>query len=452
MKFAYALRAACGVLSDARQGPTLYDVCDPLLGGNSVLAEGGNAHLRRFYRTALGNPALRIVLARAGLSQLRDAQRLHHLQNALRAARDEAAPDWADIARPLAALIDEHPQRHPRPGPAKLVAPCPTPAQIDRIIRACANHLLARQRRSGFIPAYAAFNLVGDADFHGRDLITALQGLDARNYRNATLLFNLARVFILANPNVTALFNPPWQGIAEPLWEPVQIRHRSAYYDAFYAEALMDFIASGAATPRDIADARNAVGQLIDFCLRVSREEAPLPDGGSTCTVVTAITPPPHSRISRFFWRIKQDLGFDIYVPDCDTTACALSAAAQAGVCDPMLDQPLIDFYAGYQVGRGGNRHAPTVAINDTIDYDGGIVTWIENLAGERPFGNDLDPTLNLDVLEASLRNLDRWQIVDNSRRLDVLRGIVGFQRRLVQSGQFANPRAHIYYLPELYC
>ena len=28
---------------------------------------------------------------------------------------------------------------------------------------------------------------------------------------------------------------------------------------------------------------------------------------------------------------------------------------------------------------------------------------------------------------------------------------ILGFQRRLVESGQFANPRAHIYYLPELY-
>ena len=47
-----------------------------------------------------------------------------------------------------------------------------------------------------------------------------------------------------------------------------------------------------------------------------------------------------------------------------------------------------------------------TVPINDNIDFDGGIVTWIENLAGERPYGNDLDPTLNLDVLEVSFRNL----------------------------------------------
>ncbi len=65
----------------------------------------------------------------------------------------------------------------------------------------------------------------------------------------------------------------------------------------------------------------------------------------------------------------------------------------------------MLDFYAGYQVGSGNNRHAPTVAINDNIAFDGGLVTWIENAAGDRPFGNDLDPTLNLDVLEVSFRN-----------------------------------------------
>ncbi len=48
-----------------------------------------------------------------------------------------------------------------------------------------------------------------------------------------------------------------------------------------------------------------------------------------------------------FFAQIKQDLGFGIYVPDCDTTACSFSAATQAGSDDPILDQPLLDFYSG---------------------------------------------------------------------------------------------------------
>ena len=83
--------------------------------------------------------------------------------------------------------------------------------------------------------------------------------------------------------------------------------------------------------------------------------------------------------------------------------------------------------------------------------YEGGVVTWIDNLAGERPYGNDLDPTLNLDILEVSFRNLARWKIIETPQRLETVHRIIGFQRRLVESGAFTNPRSHIYYLPELY-
>jgi hypothetical protein len=92
------------------------------------------------------------------------------------------------------------------------------------------------------------------------------------------------------------------------------------------------------------------------------------------------------------------------------------------------------------------------VPLNDHIDYDGGVVTWIDSLAGERPFGNDLDPTLNLDILEVSFRHLGRWKILETPPRLDTVRRIIGFQRRLAASGAFTDPRSHIYYLPELYC
>ncbi len=52
----------------------------------------------------------------------------------------------------------------------------------------------------------------------------------------------------------------------------------------------------------------------------------------------------------------------------------------------------MVDFYAGYQIGQRSNREMLTVPINDNIDFDGGIVTWIENVNGDRPYGNDLDP------------------------------------------------------------
>ena len=69
---------------------------------------------------------------------------------------------------------------------------------------------------------------------------------------------------------------------------------------------------------------------MVDFCLTTSAEEVPSHDG-ATVRVITALAPPPHPRFSRFFAQIKQDLGFGIYVPDCDTTACSFSAATQAG-------------------------------------------------------------------------------------------------------------------------
>jgi hypothetical protein len=231
----------------------------------------------------------------------------------------------------------------------------------------------------------------------------------------------------------------------------MQIRHRSAYYDAFFTEALLSYVDTGLASPDEVRAARRAITAMVEFCLSTSREEVRAQDG-STVSVVTALAPMPHPRFSRFFAQIKQELGFGVYVPDCDTTACAFSAATQAGSTDPILDQPLLDFYAGYQVREGANEPRVTVPLNDNIDYEGGVATWIDNRAGERPFGNDLDPTLNLDILEVSFRNLSRWKILETPHRLETVQRIIAFQERLAISGAFKNPRSHIYYLPELYC
>ena len=384
------------------------------------------------------------------MPELRDENRFRSVQEALTWARDDETPDWAAIGVPIADLLDTIDRRHPKPKPAPAPARPPDLAGIEGVIRDCGAHLLRSFARCGFIPTYAAFNLIGDPDVGGREFLMALTGLNARGYKNSTLLFNLARIFIARSP-AGELINPPWTGVAEPMWEPMQIRHRSAYYDAFFTEALLSFVETDLASPDEASSSRRAIADMVDFCLKTSREEVPSRDG-SVVSVVTALAPLPHPRFSRFFSQIKQDLGFGIYVPDCDTTACAFSAATQAGSTDPILDQPLLDFYAGYQVGGGANEPLVTVPLNDNIDYDGGVVTWIDNLAGERPFGNDLDPTLNLDILEVSFRNCVRWQIIETPQRLETLQRILGFQRRLVASGAFTDPRSHIYYLPELYC
>jgi hypothetical protein len=446
MSFHYFAGAACRALMARKDGPSLYDICDPVL----LKSHGGDAHLSKFYRTALGNPALRPLLCRAGLPELRDEPRLTSLREALTRARDDAEPDWEAIGTPVAALVDTIELAHPQPPKAPASGPAPALDQIDSVIRTCGAHLLRSYGRNGFIPTYAAFNLIGDPDLRGREMVMALTGLNARGYKNSTLLFNLARVFIARSP-ARALINPPWTGIAEPLWEPVQIRHRSAYYDAFFTEALLSYLETGLASPDDATRSRRAIADMVDFCLTTSAEEVRSLDG-STARVVTALAPLPHPRFSRFFAQIKQDLGFGVYVPDCDTTACAFSAATQAGSTDPILEQPLLDFYAGYQVRSGANEPLVTVPLNDHVDYEGGIATWIDSISGERPYGNDLDPTLNLDVLEVSFRNLVRWKVLETPSRLETVHRIIGFQKRLVLSGAFANPRSHIYYLPELYC
>ena len=443
--------AACRALTARKDGPSLYDVCDPLLLNGAAPNVRGDRHLVQFYRTALANPALRPLLRRTGLIELNDTSKLSALREALVRARDDETPDWAAIGQPVADLLDTVKLHHPRPKPSYQVeAAAPKLADIERVIRACGAHLLRSFGKNGFIPAYAAFNLIGDPDVRGREFLMALTGLDARGYKNSTLLFTLARIFIARSP-ARELINPPWKGIAEPMWQPMQIRHRSAYYDAFYIESLLGFIESGLASAEETSAAKRAIAAMADFCLGPSREQVRGVDG-TAFDVVTAIAPAPHPRFSRFFAEIKQKLGFGLYVPDCDTTACAFSAATQAGLDDPMLDQPLPDFYRGYQVKAGANAPKVTVPINDHIDYDGGIVTWIDNINGDRPYGNDLDPTLNLDVLEVSFRNLGRWKILETPERLDLLRGIVTFQKNLAASGAFANPRSHIYYLPELYC
>jgi hypothetical protein len=308
--------------------------------------------------------------------------------------------------------------RHPQPAPAAADSPsAPDLAAIEKVIRRCGAHLLRSFDKNGFIPTYAAFNLIGDPDMGGREMVAALTGLNSRGYKNSTLLFGLARIFIAHSP-ARALINPPWTGIAEPMWQPMQIRHRSAYYDAFFTETLLSYVETGLASADEAAASRRAIAEMVDFCLNTSAEEVPSHDG-STVRVVTALAPLPHPRFSKFFSQIKQDLGFGIYVPDCDTTACSFSAATQAGSTDPILDQPLLDFYRGYQVREGANEPRVTVPLNDNVDFEGGVVTWIDNLAGERPYGNDLDPTLNLDILEVSFRNLARWKIIETPQRLE---------------------------------
>src|SRR5450756_660953 len=136
MRFQDIAGAAYRALTARKDGPSLYDVCDPLLRRPT----GGDPHLAKFYKTALGNPALRPLLRRTGLSELRDEATLRNLREALIRARDEDAPDWAAIGAPVAALLDTIELSHPRPKPVSPPARAPDLAEIETVIRRCGAH------------------------------------------------------------------------------------------------------------------------------------------------------------------------------------------------------------------------------------------------------------------------------------------------------------------------
>src|ERR1700754_4381411 len=125
MSFHYFAGAACRALTARKDGPSLYDVCDPVLSATA----GGDPHLAKFYKTALGNPALRVLLRRAGLPELRDEAKLTRLRQALTRARDETEPDWAAVGQPVADLVDSIALDHPKPPPAPFTAAMPQPSQ-----------------------------------------------------------------------------------------------------------------------------------------------------------------------------------------------------------------------------------------------------------------------------------------------------------------------------------
>src|SRR6516165_12011695 len=116
MAFLDLAAASYRALTARKDGPSLYDVCDPFL----LNGAGGDPHLAKFYRTALGNPALRALLRRTGLPELNEPARLQGLRQALVRARDQETPDWGVIGAPVAELLDKGEFRRPNPEPLRL--------------------------------------------------------------------------------------------------------------------------------------------------------------------------------------------------------------------------------------------------------------------------------------------------------------------------------------------
>ena len=123
MGFQTIAGAAFRALTARKDGPSLYDVCDPVL----LKYQGGDPHLGKFYRTALGNPALRPLLRRTGLPALRDENRLRRLaRGADRGRATMPSRTGPRSARPIAELMADI-ERAATPAPPPAAAPAGRP-------------------------------------------------------------------------------------------------------------------------------------------------------------------------------------------------------------------------------------------------------------------------------------------------------------------------------------
>ena len=112
---------------------------------------------------------------------------------------------------------------------------------------------------------------------------------------------------------------------------------------------------------------------------------------GNAFDVVTAIAPHPHPRFSRFFAGMKKKLRLWYLRAGLQPTRPARSPRQRRRASTIRCSISRCPTSTrGYQVKAGAVPREVTVPINDHIDYDGGIVTWIDNINSDRPYGNDL--------------------------------------------------------------
>ena len=166
--------AACRALTARKDGPSLYDVCDPLLlnyrrrrpASRQILPD--RARQSGVAAAAAPDRACRIARRAAAAGAARGAD------PGARRRRRRTGPRSASRSRtcstPSSCSI-------PQPKPAAPARRRARPRRDrSRDPRPAARICCARSRSNGFIPTYAAFNLIGDADLRGRELLMALTG------------------------------------------------------------------------------------------------------------------------------------------------------------------------------------------------------------------------------------------------------------------------------------
>ena len=467
-----------------RGNPTLYDLCDPVLRGRQAPFEQGR-NLLVLYRKALGHPLLKAVVLGGCRHPAISAGRAAAIQDVLRAALEADPVCWRDpdwVARtmaPLAELLDavQNPRWQLRE-PVPVQPGLPARGDLDRLVAACLTHVRRVWKRHAdpYFPVAAQVLLSGDDQMTGPNLIDVLTGLGSFEYQNVTLLFGLARAFLLADPRKLGLVRKPYPGLAEPLRQPLAwIRHRTAFYDAIFFEQLFGRLTKNRISGEERQTLVPMLESLVRYLVVASREWLVSPRRGLRYPAITCLPKDeagrPLCRLSAGNWRRKQELGFGDYVPDVDTTFFTLSMArrwldlargeslpadpALLAECEAVLDHPWPSIIGEYQIGGQGPA-APLIRMGNPLDPAGAVQIWFDKpfakpdgLVVREVLGNEICPGHNLDILESLLRNRRQWRSLEGAS-LAITRGFLDFLHAAFASGLVWQERSVVFYLPEV--
>ncbi len=479
----------------------IYDICDQVILKEQARAEPG-VNLRLLYRRSAGNLLLKNLVLKGCRHPAIRRTDIPIYRNMIRAAMQATVdawqdPQWIDSTfAPLAALLDriEDPCWQVRKPVTAAAVPAsaagaagrpsavsPSREEIRNIARACLRDILKvwrRDRQDPWFPVAAQVVLSGDDHMDGQSLLGVLRGVGSYEYQNITMLFQLIRCFIMANPRKLALIRRRYQGISEPMRQRTQwIWHRIAFSDMNFFEHLWVYLTQGR-PPRKEAQAILAIMEnLVRYCVVTSREWLVTPNNGIRHPAITCLPKDeqgrPLCRLTEGAWRKKRELGFGDYIPDTDTTFLSLAMAkrwldlaetvglpvdqALLEECRRFLDHPWVQILSEYQVGGEHCSDPPTIHITRPLDYEGSVPIWFHKTfqkPGDRVVlaatGNEICPGHNMDILEAILLNRKRWSALQGEN-LRFVHRLLDFHYRAYTSGNFKYESAHKYYLPEIY-
>lgn len=462
----------------------VYDIVKQAIKGEGSPGLGGR-FIKKLYKKAYDHFLFKNFILRGAKIELTESE-IQSLKKMFSDAMKASNQEWSDAEwvhntfKPLMRVLDEVEQvnwqvRENLQNEENLC----NLEKMKEISGACINDLLrewSKNKKDPYFPVAAQFTLTGDDGMDGDNFFISIAHLNSIHYKVATLMLYFLRPFLMKNPKKHKFMRTKYKGIAEPVTRYLgQMWHRTAYYDVFYFEALLDYLNSNG-LDKDSKEFKTIFGIIencVNYAITTSKEITISPNTGKKFPAITCIPDSTRGHLSNKNWKRKVELGFGKYLPDLDTTMVTLSMTQKylgfienknieyvnekiTNAAKEILNYPYVDIYGEYQVGGGNEKNPGTVIFNKHLDYKGAFVTWFEKIfdsskGPERPFGNDIDPGLNIDFHESIYLNKDSFKIFEIQKRIETIRKNLNFHYNLVTGGKFGDETSHIYYLPEVY-